>query len=157
MLDIDIIGTLGSVLKGKSRGRRIVGTLLRSFVDEVAVVVEQALSGDLDGESFMRAEEAVFRTSAALGGRIMAGVVAAVHQDQDWLRTTAERSREKLAGSDRQKRVGMRETVVSFLGGVRVQLLVLVIFDRDPLGIAVSPGRADMAGAPGLAASGLGT
>lgn len=123
MLHIDIIGMLTPVLKGTPKARDIVGTLVGALAELATGVVERFMGGTRDGETFMRAEEEIFKATTALGGQIMAATLAAVHEDAEWLRSTSAQSRARVLDAEVQRHAGMRETVVSFLGGVCARIV----------------------------------
>jgi hypothetical protein len=121
---IDFIGTEGEALEGQVKPKRIVGTVLKWFADVAVKLLERFLGGPRDGETFLRTEEELLRTTAALGGRILAGTVAALQRDQQWRDNAVGRSRRALdnPGAQRLRSLGIATTVVYFLGGVCMRL-----------------------------------
>jgi hypothetical protein len=123
MTNIDIIGILDSVLKRNPRAYRVVEVLVGRFVAPATRILQRFLDGPRDGETLMRAEEEMAGAAAALGGQLIAGAVAVLLQDAEWLRAAAAESQARVS-EFLLVAAGPRETVVNLLGGVRVRLVV---------------------------------
>jgi hypothetical protein len=149
---LNIRGSIGGpahVLQGGSRRSlaQHVQAVMGEFGDTIAETLE-TLVREPTAEAFLRTEEALQRTLATVGAHVLGGIVAWLHGESDFTSSAVTRARQAEARELRHR--GRKETVVHFLGGVRLRFATPYLSEHR----AGRPGRARKVGRRGEAGGG---